>query len=76
MKNYTITINNKRWGLSINNLRNGKGLSIYLGNLFVWHQAWFGKRHEVSWWDGKFNIKFPILNLQYSPKQKWTKMIK
>jgi|VirMetMinimDraft_7_1064189.scaffolds.fasta_scaffold22068_6 hypothetical protein len=64
-----------QFGLMLNNMHSGNcGFSLYLGYLFIWHQAWFGgELNETAWWQGKFNIKFPFLDIQYSPKQGWIK---
>ncbi len=80
-RNYTKTFRFKPFGLlatfgiDLNNLHSGNcGFSLFLGNLLVWHQAWFGgELNEVAWWCGKFNIKFPFLDIQYSPKEGWKK---
>lgn len=63
------------FGICLNNLHSGNcGFSLFLGDLLVWHQAWFGgELNEVTWWQGKFNIKLPFLDIQYSPKLGWTK---
>ena len=80
-RNYTKTFRCKKFkllaifGITFNNLHSGNcGFSLFLGNLFVWHQAWFGgELNEVSWWNGKFLIIIPFLDLRYSPKKGWQK---
>ena len=79
--NYTTVFRFKPFGLlatfgiDLNNLHSGNcGFSLFLGNLVIWHQAWFGgELNEVTWWHGKYNIKFPFLDIQYSPKLGWHK---
>ena len=65
------------FGIELNNLHSGNnGFSLFLGNLLVWHQAWFGGLlNETTWWDGKFSLRLPFLGLKYSPKQGWTKYL-
>lgn len=57
------------FGIVFNNLHSGhQGFSLFIGDLFVWHQAWFGGwTNEVTWWNGKFLIMFPFLGFKYSP---------
>ena len=64
----------KGWGFTINCLHGGKGFCIYMGNIFIWQQAWFGKTNEVSWWVGKYRFAFPFLNKHYYPVDGWKKM--
>ena len=63
------------FGIELNNLHSGnRGFGLFLGNLFVWHQAWFGgELNQVGWWCGKYSIRFPFLNIKYSPKEGWKK---
>jgi hypothetical protein len=64
-----------KFGFMLNNLHSGNcGFSLFCGDLFVWHQAWFGgELNEVHWQHGKFNLKLPFLDLQYSPLKGWHK---
>ena len=63
-----------RFGLTINNLSHGKGFSLYIGNLLVWHQAWFGKLNDVHWHDGKFLIISSYFNFEYSQRNGYKKI--
>ena len=82
-RNYTKTFRCNKLGLHatfgivLNNLHSGNcGFTLFLGNLLVWHQAWFGgELNEVGWWCGKFLIIFPFLGIKYNPKQGWLKNI-
>ena len=80
-KNFTKTFRFEPFGLratfgiELNNLHSGnRGFSLFLGNLFVWHQAWFGgELNQVSWFCGKYSIRFPFLGIKYSLKEGWNK---